>query len=82
MKALRTLTISERVQVTKYPQTIVGPFWGHGQLLQRSSCLRWKKKKFRKIILDVTGTRGESKPLEQVGRGFSLRGGWGKEQTK
>lgn len=90
VKALRALTVSERVQVTKYPETIVGPFRGHSQLLQRSSCLRAKKKKCIKIILDVTGTRGESKALGQVGRGFSLRGGWGmgcdggrgKEQTK
>lgn len=86
----RTLTIRERVQVTKYPQTIVGPFRGHSQLLQRSSCLRGKKKKIVTITLDVTGTRGESKTLGQVGRGSSLRGGWGmgcdggrgKEQTR
>lgn len=77
MKVLRTLTIRERMQVTKYPETIVGPFWGHSQLLQHSSCLKWRKKKFIKIISDVTGTREELKTLGQEGRGFSLRGGWG-----
>lgn len=70
VKALRALTISERMQVTKYPETIVGPFWGHGQLLQHSSCLKWKKKKFITIILDVTRRREELKSLGQVGRGF------------
>lgn len=48
--SLRALTISERMQVAKYPETIVGPFWGHSQLLQCSSCLKWKKKKIIKII--------------------------------
>lgn len=61
MKVPRTLTIGKRMQVAKYPETIVGPFWGHSQLLQRRSCLKWKKKEFIKIILDATGTRGESK---------------------
>lgn len=28
------------MQVAKYPETIVGPFWGHSQLLQHSSCVR------------------------------------------
>lgn len=47
--SLRALTISERMQVAKYPETIVGPFWGHSQLLQCSSRLKWKKKKIIKI---------------------------------
>lgn len=42
---LRALTISERMQVAKYPKTVVGPFWGHCQFLQCSSCLKWKVKK-------------------------------------
>lgn len=48
--SIRALTISERMEVAKYPETIVGPFWGHSQLLQCSSRLKWKKKIIIKII--------------------------------
>lgn len=43
--SLRALTVSERMQVAKYPETVVGPFWGHCQFLQCSSCLQWKVEK-------------------------------------
>lgn len=79
MKALRTLTISERVQVTKYPQTIVGPFWGHGQLLQSSSCLRWKKKKIQNSNFRCDRNKGRIKTLGTGGQRvfFERRMGYG-----